>query len=900
MELPDFEQVKDQLREELPPLSQWRQVAVSDTQLEYYHKGQFEGFEYILKAACSDELEKMPQYINAREERLDVINSLATYYVGRAIRAADPVQRDEFFEKATNYQNKASAQDINNLRTWVSKGYILLAKGQLDSAVEYFKNTLSKDRNCVPAMLGKACVLFNKGTYSEALEVYQDILKVCPRAPANIRLGVALCQYKLGNRVQALKALKRAEALHFESADIYMAKAILSLEEGDMSTYLQFLTKAFRLNPAHLLANLHVARHYFYRQDYTRSAKIAEASLSRITDSEKAAPDMGRLRAEFYLTMAQCAHAQGDLEAAFRYYSQAVKADDSNALVQFGLGQLYIHQGDITKAIACFEAVQRQQPHNYETLRVLGSLYAKQHKKEEALEKLQEVVKINPNDYEAWIEIAQIHEYRKPDQALEAYERALKGLPSIPTELWNNIAILRHKTGNQVGAEEAYKEASAKPSRTTMYNMARWHEDNGRFEDAKTLYLHILEEYKTCSEAHLRLGLIARQQGDYDAALKHTRAAIPLEKVPVNALCQKGQLEAELGEIRKAMETFNKVIQDFSHHDLYAMLAMGNLNYESALRNCLDLHKFENDLKGALKFYLKVLSLDEHNLYAAVGAGIFLAEMGDLRQATDTFKLAFDSSSSSNFILVNTGHIHMLQDKFEPAVKLYQRAKERNALEADVLDQYIAFAQYRAGNYLAAAVALKPLLDRQPQAIHIFFNYAYCLHQHTVKVFKQETFSFAEAEQAIACSQEAVPIYERILRGEWELTAMGAERREEQKRLQQIAFDRARAELEPARFQLEHGNDFLAKARRIEDETQRMQIEQQKRLNLIKEREERILREQQEREAEEKRKLEELASTFQQHSENLTKEWVAAKHKREDEPEEETARKKKPRKNNED
>ena len=29
MDLPDFEQVKDNLREELPPLPEWRQVAVT-------------------------------------------------------------------------------------------------------------------------------------------------------------------------------------------------------------------------------------------------------------------------------------------------------------------------------------------------------------------------------------------------------------------------------------------------------------------------------------------------------------------------------------------------------------------------------------------------------------------------------------------------------------------------------------------------------------------------------------------------------------------------------------------------------------------------------------------------------------------------------------------------------
>lgn len=58
---------------------------------------------------------------------------------------------------------------------------------------------------------------------------------------------------------------------------------------------------------------------------------------------------------------------------------------------------------------------------------------------------------------------------------------------TIPDELWNNLGILRHKTGNQEGAEQAYGN-TGNSTRTLKFNKARWHEDNGRVEEAKAIY----------------------------------------------------------------------------------------------------------------------------------------------------------------------------------------------------------------------------------------------------------------------------------------------------------------------------------------------------------------------------------------------------------------------------
>ena len=141
---------------------------------------------------------------------------------------------------------------------------------------------------------------------------------------------------------------------------------------------------------------------------------------------------------------------------------------------------------------------------------------------------------------------------------------------------------MRHKTGDQIGAEIAYNKITEK-KKTLIYNKARWHEDNGRISQAEELYNEVLAEQAHYSDALLRLGIIHKKKGDYVKALEYTRTAVSNEKKPINALCQKGALEAELGELKKALETFNKVIMEYSHHDIYALLAMGNQYSDSCI-----------------------------------------------------------------------------------------------------------------------------------------------------------------------------------------------------------------------------------------------------------------------------------------------------------------------------
>lgn len=86
---------------------------------------------------------------------------------------------------------------------------MLLQQGQLEHAMTHFDTALTSNPKMIPAMLGKANVLFNQKKYKEALEYYKKVLLLNPNCPADVRLGIGLCYYKLENLEKAQLAFQR-------------------------------------------------------------------------------------------------------------------------------------------------------------------------------------------------------------------------------------------------------------------------------------------------------------------------------------------------------------------------------------------------------------------------------------------------------------------------------------------------------------------------------------------------------------------------------------------------------------------------------------------------------------------------------------------------------------------
>ncbi|KAL6522953.1 hypothetical protein OROHE_016800 [Orobanche hederae] len=153
-------------------------------------------------------------YSDGRYERITILTALGAYYSYLGKIEIKHREKDDYFVQATKYYNNASRIDMHEPSTWIGKGETLCfywlfgAKGEVEQAFNAFNIVLDGDCDNVPALLGRGCVHFNRGRYSEALELYKRTLQVYPWAPS-IRVGIALCHYKLGRFEKAKQVCYR-------------------------------------------------------------------------------------------------------------------------------------------------------------------------------------------------------------------------------------------------------------------------------------------------------------------------------------------------------------------------------------------------------------------------------------------------------------------------------------------------------------------------------------------------------------------------------------------------------------------------------------------------------------------------------------------------------------------
>lgn len=120
-------------------------------------------------------------YADVKYERIAILNALGAYYSYLGKTETKHREKEEQFILATRYYNKASRIDMHEPSTWVGKGttkflfvlysmftrcrilkcnclltgQLLLAKGEIDNALQAFKIVLDTAPDNVPALLGQ-------------------------------------------------------------------------------------------------------------------------------------------------------------------------------------------------------------------------------------------------------------------------------------------------------------------------------------------------------------------------------------------------------------------------------------------------------------------------------------------------------------------------------------------------------------------------------------------------------------------------------------------------------------------------------------------------------------------------------------------------------------------------
>lgn len=450
----DASDILDILKAEQAPLDLWLIIA-----REYFKQGKIDQFRQILEEGSSPEIDEY--YADVRYERIAILNALGAYYSYLGKIETKQREKEEHFIMATQYYNKASRIDMHEPSTWVGKGQLLLAKGDIEQAFAAFKIVLDGDRDNVPALLGQACVQFSRGRYSDSLELYKRALQVYPECPAAVRLGIGLCRYKLGQLEKAKQAFCRVLQLDPENVDALVALAILDLQNNEASGIrrgMEKMQRAFEMYPYCAMALNYLANHFFFTGQHFLVEQLTETALAVTTH--------GPTKSHSYYNLARSYHSKGDYEKAGMYYMASVKESSKPhefVLPYYGLGQVQLKLGDLRSSLANFEKVLEVYPESCETVKALAHIYVQLGQAEKVQEYLKKATKIDPRDPQAFLDIGELLISNDPAAALEAFKTARnllkKSNEEVPIELLNNIGVLHFERGEFELATQSFKEA---------------------------------------------------------------------------------------------------------------------------------------------------------------------------------------------------------------------------------------------------------------------------------------------------------------------------------------------------------------------------------------------------------------------------------------------------------
>lgn len=194
-------------------------------------------------------------------------------------------------------------------------GRLFHQSGQLQYAIQYYRQSLQADPEQAQAWLQLGRLLLEIGQTDGAHDVYQEALKRQPELPeAHYLLG--LWYYQQGESEAARQALTAACHLRPEQAQYHLSLGLAALlPPTDASAAMAALVKAVNLDPA-LADNLtHIGIFFLNRQAYHLAWPFFSQAQQAVSDTDK--------RFALHLYQAQCALYLLDLQQAMDHWQAA-------------------------------------------------------------------------------------------------------------------------------------------------------------------------------------------------------------------------------------------------------------------------------------------------------------------------------------------------------------------------------------------------------------------------------------------------------------------------------------------------------------------------------------------------------------------------------------------------
>jgi tetratricopeptide (TPR) repeat protein len=279
------------------------------------------------------------------------------------------------------------------------------------------------------------------------------------------------------------------------------------------------------------------------------------------------------------LAQAEEAIQKNDFTTAESLLKKAIQRDPKNYQAWFDLGFVYNRLRRTEDSIHAYRQSVAAKPDVFESNLNLGLMLARSNSAE-AEQFLRAAAKLKPTDHveegqaRAWLSLGHLLENTKPDDALDAYQKAAVLTPKDP-EPHLSAGLLRERRKDFSGAEAEYRQVLVLDPRSNeaVIGLTNIYMKAGRVAEAEPLLRQLVTDRPDDAGLHLQLGRVLAAQGKKDEAIPEIQTALKLSPSDSEAQRDLADLFVQSGRIADAERTYRELLKSTPndaelHHSL--------------------------------------------------------------------------------------------------------------------------------------------------------------------------------------------------------------------------------------------------------------------------------------------------------------------------------------------
>ena len=266
------------------------------------------------------------------------------------------------------------------------------------------------------------------------------------------------------------------------------------------------------------------------------------------------------------IAQAEEAIQKNDYSTAQSLLQKALDKDPRNYQAWFDLGFVENKLGHADESIHAYRQSVAAKPEVFESNLNLGLMLARSNNPE-AERFLRAATQLKPTDHveegqeRAWLSLAHLLENHKPDEALNAYQKAATLVPKDP-EPHLSAGLLYERQKDLAKAEGEYKQViTLDPgSNEAVIGLSNLYMKSGRLAEAEPLLRQLASQRPDDAGLHLQLGRVLAAKGNRDDAVAEIQTALRLSPGDREAQHDLAELLVQTGKLENA----EKIYRDLS------------------------------------------------------------------------------------------------------------------------------------------------------------------------------------------------------------------------------------------------------------------------------------------------------------------------------------------------